>query len=405
MCWCIPLLPSAPIFLPPHAILHASPSPRPAGPIRVLSDAETAAFFRERAQRLRLECCVCGEYGWEEQRGAGVPRDARRMFLPTCADPEHAVCAPCTLRLASAASVTPLSTRVCCPYPHAMRGASCRGVVPRRHWAPMLATHAPEHSPLQSCSTWHMRCTGCGHGATAVEDPSAPWSCDACGRAACGACDEVVCVCRAGSRPSRGYSRCFSRSDAAAALSAVASTAAAAASGGDSPVHAAAPSCMLLVPPLPAADACMPLRRHEVTPTMVAVRLKALQAHAPSVHTACPTCAAPLFKSSACNALRHCGPVEVCNWCQERSWPWEDGGLDRGHWVACPRWDHDVAGHPCREGQCCSAAWGGECRDPSHAPAVAAMHRARWEAAVRALAADVGPAVFSHALLELQGAA
>jgi hypothetical protein len=51
----------------------------------------------------------------------------------------------------------------------------------------------------------------------------------------------------------------------------------------------------------------------------------------------CPTCSVPLEKSSACNELRHCGQLSVCNFCL--------GIFDENH--KCPRWDHDSHCNPC----------------------------------------------------------
>jgi len=51
----------------------------------------------------------------------------------------------------------------------------------------------------------------------------------------------------------------------------------------------------------------------------------------------CPTCHIPLEKSSACNELRHCGSLAVCNFCL--------GIFDEHH--SCPRWDHDSHCNPC----------------------------------------------------------
>lgn len=134
---------------------------------------------------------------------------------------------------------------------------------------------------------------------------------------------------------------------------------------------------------------------------MVAARLREMREHAPWLHVPCPTCAAPLHKSSACNDLHHCGAAHTCNWCLVRSLPWE-AGLGSAHWWgmggSCPRWDHDVPLHPCRDGECCGEAFGGECRNPAHATAVRAMHAARWAAAVAALRADVGERMFQAAL-------
>ena len=51
----------------------------------------------------------------------------------------------------------------------------------------------------------------------------------------------------------------------------------------------------------------------------------------------CPTCTTPLEKSSACNELKHCGQLAVCNFCL--------GIFDEHH--ACPRFDHDSHCNPC----------------------------------------------------------
>jgi hypothetical protein len=316
------------------------------GHLSVLTDAEMHDFFRARAERLRLECCVCGESGWRT-REPGQPFAARRVFIPSCECEDHAVCLPCCTRLATDA-VTAGARVLHCPFPYSER--RCAGKVRRQHWRSVL--------PMDVVvGGWPMLCSACAH-VTPVADACGRWSCAGCGRTACGACDAEECVCgHSSSRVITGWSRCFSRSDGSG----------------------------------------MPLRRKDVTPAMVAERLRSMREHAPWLHAACPTCAAPLHKSSACNDLHHCGSTHTCNWCLARSFPWESG-IHGGHWHgsggACPRWDHDVPWLPCRDGECSGQAFGGECRDSTHAMAVRALHAARWAAAISAVRADVGDIVF-----------
>jgi hypothetical protein len=79
----------------------------------------------------------------------------------------------------------------------------------------------------------------------------------------------------------------------------------------------------------------------------------------------CPTCSVPLEKSSACNELRHCGQLAVCNFCL--------GIFDENH--KCPRWDHDSHCNPCT--------------NPEHADEKLVLKNSKREAVLKVLRSEI----------------
>lgn len=336
----------------------------------LMSDSEAGEAYAERASRQQRSCCVCEREGWPTW-GRYLP--SAELLVPTCGDDGHAVCRACVGRIASeklraslsSARSTPM--RVTCPFPYGQR--SCSGLLRPRVWSrlvPSELVHLRRQLRQQiSGDGFQVCCTACGVKSRS-RSPEGVWACPSCRRLACGRCDSdfaqgaQACACAAVKQHSlpRGYSRFFSRRLA---------------TGGS-----------------------MPLRRFQVTRNVVEERLAALHAHAPHVHASCPACDTSLYKASACNDLHHCGDAHVCNFCQVRSFPWENGLLE--HWeLGCPRWDSDITDFPCRDGVCRSE--GHECAVAAHAAAISALHAARMEETLAALRADASAVFEADALI------
>lgn len=81
----------------------------------------------------------------------------------------------------------------------------------------------------------------------------------------------------------------------------------------------------------------------------------------------CPQCDVLISKSSACNELRHCGNLSVCNFCFGLA---EEGHFENG----CSRWDHESYCNPCT--------------DPSHKQEMDVLKSEKREAALRVLSKE-----------------
>jgi hypothetical protein len=109
----------------------------------------------------------------------------------------------------------------------------------------------------------------------------------------------------------------------------------------------------------------IPMRKHCVTNFMKQQKIESFKNTFPLVHANCPTCKTPLYKTSACNDLKHCGSMNVCNFCCMHSFPWEEG-VPIEHWKSCVRWDSDIDWLPCKENECFDEFH--ECTFAAHAP-------------------------------------
>lgn len=85
-----------------------------------------------------------------------------------------------------------------------------------------------------------------------------------------------------------------------------------------------------------------PYRLNEITQEMHLDFLEKIK----NDHMTCPTCSVTFQKISACNEIRHCGNVSICNLCRYTSFPWENG-IDLNHWKTCKRWDSEIYGYQC----------------------------------------------------------
>lgn len=319
-----------------------------------MTDEEADAAFEERAQRMKLNCCICDVDGWliaEEY----VPM--RNMLISSCGDDAHALCISCFSRISTDKMTKALENgqflkRVECPFPYSRE--RCNGGFRRRCWEQYVSYDLlMRRSLLLRGRGYSVRCSSCKN-ESLVEFPELQrWNCSFCRRSACGRCDSEDCYseCLSTSQYDleNGYSRTFSENIA---------------SGGS-----------------------RPLRRKDITAQMVLKKILEMQAHAPWFHAQCPSCDTAMYKSSACNDMKHCGKTHVCYFCLERSFPWENG-TDLKHWNTCPRWDHDLDWFPCRYGVCHTDS--SECKDITHAPYISRLHVLRWEAAMNALKRDVG---------------
>ena len=169
-------------------------------------------------------------------------------------------------------------------------------------------------------------------------NPEKRWKCSSCGRVACGLCDEIDCLAEGkcgGSK--KAYSRLFSCNG-------------------------------------------FPLRKNLVTLSMIEKRLKECTESEPWFHVDCPTCSSKIFKTSACNDLRHCGSTSICYYCGQHSFPWEDG-ISPQHWTNCFRWDVYFPWFQC--GDCDTDR--GECNLPEHQTSILRLHKERLDAYLKAL--------------------
>jgi hypothetical protein len=102
------------------------------------------------------------------------------------------------------------------------------------------------------------------------------------------------------------------------------------------------------------------LRKNQVTIEMI---MDALEQDLPK----CPQCEVSLSKSSACNELRHCGNLSVCNFCFGLA---EEGHFENG----CSRWDHESHCNPCT--------------DPLHSQEMEILKSEKRKAAIRVLSKE-----------------
>jgi hypothetical protein len=316
-----------------------------------MTDEEADQVFLDRAKRLKLHCCVCESEGWNLNDDL-VP--LRNMIVPSCSCDDHAVCTTC-FSLITTKKVTDLLLlgqklkAIDCQYPYAHE--RCAGVFNRQIWSKYVPISLfQRHKQLSSGFGYIVNCSQCKK-ESRTEHPEGEWTCQYCNRLSCGRCDVSIerCVCKGVSQHMllSGYSRTFSKKS-------------------KDGIH-------------------QPIRRNQVSISMILNRIKEMKQHSPWFHAQCPSCESPLYKSSACNDMIHCGKSHVCYFCLERSFPWEKG-FDKDHWNFCPRWDHDIFWFPCRDGEC---SWEGkECSDFVHAPMIKQMHETRWNSAMNLLRRD-----------------
>ena len=316
-----------------------------------MTDEEADQVFFDRAERLKLHCCVCESEGWNLNDDL-VP--LRNMIVPSCSCEDHAVCTTCftvitTKKLTDNLLLGQKMKAVDCQYPYAHD--RCTGSFKRHIWSKYVpSTLFQQQKKISSGFGYIVQCSHCKNESRA-EHPEKVWTCQFCDRISCGRCDDLSdkCVCKSISQDmlAHGYSRTFSTRS-------------------EDGVH-------------------HPIRRNQVSIQMILCRIREMKQHSPWFHAQCPSCDSSLFKSSACNDMIHCGKSHVCYFCLERSFPWENG-FHKDHWQLCPRWDHDTAWFPCRDGEC---SWEGkECSDLLHAPLIKQLHETRWNTAMNLLRRD-----------------
>jgi hypothetical protein len=217
-----------------------------------------------------------------------------------------------------------------CPHPY----TNCNQTMKKKLWIHYVPQKYREMIGFQ------ILCSACNE-TQYLEYPEKEWTCLKCNRTSCGRCDEEDCQCLNISQEllPKGYSRVFS-------------------------------------------NGFVPLRRHRVTDKMIDQKIQNLEEHFPLVHIKCQNCKTTLHKSSACNDMFHCGRIHTCNFCQQNSFPWEKG-MPLEHWQTCPRWEHDLAWFPCKDGECYNDQ--NECSDKNHTEAIERLHKERFVASKRSI--------------------
>ena len=298
----------------------------------------------DRDERLKLSCCICLQDGWD-YKDCYAP--LRNMVIPNCRHNSHAICIQCIQKIAyeeveKHTAQNEGFLKFQCPYPYSNH--SCRGKIKKRVWESLLPLDSLQKNTMfltnqheQLCTSKHkkyvIKCTQCLGETIVFNNPEEQrWICSQCSRKSCGRCDEPSCFnmeCKTILQQNlrKGYSRYFTEK--------------------------------LL------NGSTIPLRKHRVSNAMKQQKIESFKNTFPLVHANCPTCKIPLYKTSACNDLKHCGSMNVCNFCCMQSFPWEHG-MPLEHWKSCIRWDSDIDWLPCKENECFDELH--ECTLAAHVP-------------------------------------
>lgn len=298
-----------------------------------MDDNEYLDWYDNRSKQLMETCCLCEIDGWSNVLHL-VPKN---NLVQIC--DEHTVCQPCTTKMISKQFLTSISCGESmklfkCPYPY----SNCNKTMKKSQWLKYIPI-----TLQKSKKGFKITCTSCQSSQYEI-NPECIWTCLTCNRKSCGRCNTIInndlenCKCQNEQQTclQQGYSRIFSK-------------------------HG------------------FPQRRHTIHQKDIELKIKELNDHFPLVHVSCPSCSSLLFKSSACNDLYHCGNIHVCNFCQQKSFPWEKNGLPLSHWQTCPRWDHDINWFLCKEGECKSDSL--DCTLESHKLSISELNKQRWKRA------------------------
>lgn len=337
-----------------------------------MNDEDESYFFQERENRIVKNCGICENSGWHIN-DTFVPSINLINCSSNC---NHYICANCLKRYATSQIESHnnngiFMTTLKCPFPY---GFACAGILNEKIWRffidPILlerqnslrqvylariAHDANQGSqgllanfPVEKLKLFCVSCTNC-HQENLIPEPESYWECSHCNRYSCGRCDRVECECAGKNQQSlaRGYSHTFNE--------------------------------------LCGTGGTRPLRRHEVNRSMLDGKIAEINEHFPWTHAKCPTCKTSIFKTTACNDIKHCGSQNVCFFCQHISFPWENG-IKSEHWKNCTRFDSEISGFPCIDGQCRSD--NNECSKIDHEPFIKSLHGMRREAAIRLIKKD-----------------
>lgn len=329
-------------------------------PTQLMTDEEFEITCDDRDERLKLSCCICLKDGWD-YKDCYAP--LRNMVIPNCRHNSHAICIQCIHKIAyekieTHSLMNEAFLLFTCPYPYSRH--SCTGKIKKCVWESLLPKesllknsvfiqqHQNDSPYFKQGKRYVVQCSECKTESWVTNNPEEQrWSCSQCLRTSCGRCDETFCYhnqCKStlSKYLPKGYSRYFSQT---------------------------------------LSNGCkVPIRKHLVTTNMKEEMVNNLKKNFPLVHANCPTCKIPLYKTSACNDLKHCGSMHVCNFCFSHSFPWENG-MPLEHWKTCTRWDSDFEWFPCKENECFEETR--ECLQPSHAPFIQKLNYYKMQAFTR----------------------
>lgn len=334
----------------------------------LISQQHLFQALSDRADRLKKSCCICEDEGWLLHEKE-VP-EIKKIMVSSCDD--HFLCRCCLGKLANNYFRNLVQRKrgkctigkLMCPFTYS---SPCKFEINLSLWKSFLNENNKtlfrnlklvKNKHKHKTTGFRVSCTKCGC-VSFLKNPFLQWKCKNCFRISCGKCDleecstdDIICAKGHGNQ----YSRYFftTRKD----------------------------------------EKPMFLRCSDVDENMVKEFLAQVFEHSEFTFSKCPTCKVALEKSSACNDMVHCGNMHVCNFCQQVSFPWENG-IDTDHWNDCNRWD-DMTWLKCKEGACFTDFK--DCQDPDHVESILKLHAIRKRAVLVGVQKEVGkkfPHLFS----------
>jgi hypothetical protein len=316
-------------------------------PTLLMSEEEFIETYDERDKRNLLFCCICESEGLDKE-DCYANCVMQNIIVPSCNNKRHSICLECLQKISNVEVTKKNSAgyhfrRLPCQYPY--HKTTCHGKIKKKHWKNALSRQVLDRNnsfyvqpnrrqqPHSVGSLFFIKCSVCKKEQSTLDSPEATWICNGCSRISCGRCNQTTCdlFSECSSKQQwelpEGYSRHFTQKLTNGEI--------------------------------------IPLRRNLVTIKMINDKIYQAKQNADLATVHCPTCAAKIYKTSACNDLKHCGNMHVCNFCQEQSFPWEILGLPLEHWYVCNRWDYENDHFPCKENECFNDEH--DCKNKNHA--------------------------------------
>lgn len=316
-------------------------------PAMLMSDEEFNDACDQRELRNNLVCCICEKDGLDCE-DCYANTEKQKIIVPSCNNVNHSLCIDCLKTIANLEVTKKNSTghyfrRLPCQYPYLK--TNCYGKIKKKHWKNVLSRQVlhrnnsfyeqlTHHNNYEINSAFYFTiCSSCKKEQAVSKSLEVDWTCKECLRSSCGRCDQTNChsFSECGNKLQwelkAGFSRHFTFQLTNGEI--------------------------------------IPLRRNLITLEMINSKIYQARQNASSATVHCPTCKTKIYKTSACNDLKHCGNMHICNFCQEQSFPWEVLGLPFEHWSACSRWDCENSLFPCKENDCFNDKQ--ECTNKVHA--------------------------------------
>jgi hypothetical protein len=314
-----------------------------------MSENEFDDTCEERDKRTTLFCCICDCEGLD--REDEYANKNKYIIVPSCNNSKHSICVECVRKITNLEvnnknNAGQHFSALKCQYPYDNRG--CFGKIKKKHWKALISKHASDRNNsfyVQQNNLYHrystknsmgslffIKCSVCKTENTIQGIPEDMWTCKGCFKTSCGRCDNEhcylfsMCSFKEQWQLPNGYSRYFNETLKNGEI--------------------------------------VPLRRQFVTKQMIQTKLNCAKQNAASATVFCPTCKSQIYKTSACNDVKHCGRMHICNYCQQHSFPWEILGLPLEHWTSCKRWDYENSYFPCKENECFSDT--NDCNNKEH---------------------------------------